>query len=312
MSLSAKTRGWLKRNADISLKGKTVVVTGANSGVGYKTAETMAYLGADVILACRNPQRADAARAALAEEYPESAISVMALDLADFASIDAFVSRVEEQRVDIDAFVNNAGVFHQPGKKTKDGFDLVIGTNYFGVYYLSERLLPYLATLPHEVAYINTVSLVYRTAKIDYDDFYCAKRYRPVPVYSRSKLCLAKYSYYLAKKLEGSNIRVYMNHPGIALTPLGLNAVGQKYARFANVASHLFNSPEKSSLAVAYILSHRLPAGSVVGPVRGYYGWGYPKPNRVSRKATTGAERLIAFTDGEIRRMAPAADTRRA
>ena len=132
MSLSPKTIAWLKRNADISLKGKTVVVTGANSGVGFKTAETMLYLGADVIMACRNLQRANAARDVLAAGYPGSAVSVMELDLADLSSIDAFVGEIRRRGTDIDVFVNNAGVFHQPGRKTKDGFDLVIGTNWFG------------------------------------------------------------------------------------------------------------------------------------------------------------------------------------
>ena len=300
MSLTAKTRSWLGKNVDIVLKGKTAVVTGANSGVGYKIAETLLYLGANVILACWNPQRAKAAQDALAAEYPDSEVSVLTLDLADFSSIDAFVSAMEGQGIDIDVFVNNAGVFHQPGKKTRDGFELVIGTNYIGVYYLTERLLPYLSSLPHDVIYINTISLVHRIARIDYEDFYYTNGYRPLPVYSRSKLCLAKYSWYTAKKLEGSNVRMYMSHPGIAITPLGINAVGPKYAKAARFVAPLFNSPEKSSLSVAYILSHSLPVGSTVGPVRGFYGWGYPKLNRTSRKAKTGAEELIAFTEKEI------------
>ena len=120
----AKTRTWLKKNADISLRGKTVVVTGANSGVGYKTAETMLYLGAKVILACRNPEKAEAARSALAAEYPESEITVLKLDLADLSAIEAFVAQIRAQAIDIDVFVNNAGVLHPPVKETKDGFIL--------------------------------------------------------------------------------------------------------------------------------------------------------------------------------------------
>ena len=304
MSLTADTKSWLKKNADISLHGKTVVVTGANSGVGYKTAETMLYLGAHVILACRNRQRAEAARDTLASEYPGAEVSVMALDLADFASIDSFVSTIREQRVDIDVFVNNAGVFHQPGKKTKQGLDLVLGTNYFGVYYLTERLLPYLTSLPHKVTYINTISLAHKFATLGYKDFYFTKKYRSVPVYSRSKLCLAKYTWYTARKLEGGPVRMYMNHPGIAITPLGMNAVGARYARYEKVANHFFNSPEKSSLSIAFILSHDFPAGSIAGPVKGFGGWGYPKRNRIRHRVKTGAEELIAFTENEIKRVA--------
>lgn len=300
MSLTTRTKNWLKKNAGISLKGKTVVVTGSNSGVGFKTAETMLYLGADVILACRNPKRANDARSTLAAEYPESDISVMALDLADFSSIDAFVKKIKEQGTDIDIFVNNAGVFHQPGKQTKDGFELVIGTNYYGVYYLTENLLPYLLSLPHKVIYINTISLIHKFAKIKYQDFYYTKKYRDLSVYASSKLCLAKYTYHTAKRLEDSNVLMYMNHPGIALTPLGLNAVGPKVAKLEKVFRHFFNSPEKSSLSVAYILSHTLPAGTIVGPNKCLGGWGYPKVNHIYRKVKTGAQELIAFTKKQI------------
>ena len=300
MSLTAKTKKWIEKNAAISLKGKTVVVTGANSGVGYKTAETMLYLGASVILACRNIQRANEARNKLAAEYSESNVSVLLLDLADFSSIDAFVSKIKEQGIDIDVFVNNAGVLHQPGKKTKDGFELVIGTNYFGVFYLTEKLLPYMTSLPHDVVYVNTISLIHKVAKLEYDDFYYSTRYRTMPVYGRSKLCLAKYTYYTAKRMGGSNVRVYMNHPGTSITPMGLEMVGPKLAKSAERAKPFFNSPEKSSLSVAYILSHTFPAGSIVGPNKGFGGWGYPEVNRIYRKVTTGAEELIAFTEKEI------------
>ena len=300
MSLTTKTQNWIEKNAAISLKGKTVVVTGANSGVGYKTAETMLYLGASVILACRNIQRANEARNKLAAEYSESNVSVLLLDLADFSSIDAFVSKIKEQGIDIDVFVNNAGVLHQPGKKTKDGFEMVIGTNYFGVFYLTEKLLPYLTSLPHDVVYVNTISLAHKVAKLEYDDFYYSKRYRTMPVYARSKLCLAKYTYYTAKRLEDSNVRMYMNHPGTSITPMGLDMVGPRLAMSAELAKPFFNSPEKSSLSVAYILSHTFPIGSIVGPNKGFGGWGYPVVNRIYRKVTTGAEELIAFTEREI------------
>ena len=302
MSLSAKTKKWLKNNADISLKGKTVVVTGANSGVGFKTAETMLYLGAHVILACRNPQRAVDARKALAAEYPDSTVTVMLLDLADFSSIDAFVSAIQQQGIDIDVFVNNAGCFHQPGKKTKDGFDMVIGTNYLGTYYLTEKLMPYLLSLQHEVTYVNTVSIINKIARVGYKDFYFTKgKHRSIAKYGRSKICLTKYTSALAKKYEGSNVCVYMNHPGITLTPLGLNAVRKGIADFATaLLTPFFNTNEKSSLSVAYILSHTLPAGSIVGPNKCFGGWGYPTVNRILKKVKTGAKELIAFTEKEI------------
>ena len=90
-----------------------------------------------------------------------------------------------------------------------------------------------------------------------------------------------------------------MDHPGIAITPLGVNAFGPVIAKLSRVVRPVFNSPEKSSLAVAYIAAHRVPAGSIVGPTKFFGGWGYPKINRVARKVKTGAEELIALTEKE-------------
>ena len=302
MSLADKTKHWLKENCNISLNGKTVLVTGANSGVGFKTAEIAVSLGADVILACRNMERAQEARLKLLCDYPEASISVMRLDLASLSSIEAFCEELEGSKVDIDAFVNNAGAFRQPGKKTADGFDLVIGTNYIGTYYLSERVLPYLSSLSHEVIYVNTISIIHKIASVDYADFYYERRkhYPTFPVYARSKLCLAKYTYAQAKRYAGSNVRILMNHPGMTLTPMGLNALGNGIKRLTGIVEALSNSPEKSALSLAYILSHEIPVGSIIGPNKGFGGWGYPETNRVGQRVKEGAEELIRFTNMEI------------
>ena len=302
MSLSDKTKRWLNKNCNISLKGKTILVTGANSGVGFKTAEIAVYLGADVILACRSKDRAAEARLALLHDYPGASVTVMHLDLASLSSIETFAEELQSSKADIDTFVNNAGVFRQPGEKTTDGFDLVIGTNYIGTYYLSERLLPYLSALPHEVVYVNTISIIHKIAKVDYEDFYYEreKRYHTFPVYARSKLCLARYTYALAQQYAGSNVRILMNNPGMTITPMGLNAFGNGCRRLAGIVGPLSNSPEKSALSLAYILSHDVPAGAIIGPNKGFGGWGYPEANRVGRRVREGAEELIRFTNREI------------
>ena len=302
MSLSEKTQTWLADNAVGSWRGKTVLVTGADSGVGFSTAEIAAFLGAKVILACRDPAKASAAKAALLKDYPGAAIGLMRIDLASLASIRSFVRELSENGADIDVFVNNAGVFRQPGKTTEDGFDLVIGTNYIGAYYLTELLLPVLAALPHEVFYINTISLIHKAAAVKYDDFYCSRHYNDLAVYARSKLCLAKATYALAQRYKNSGLHICMNHPGITITPLALHAVSGRAAGWALKLAPLFNAPEKSALSAAYILSRNVPAGSIVGPSRGFGGWGYPGENHVCRKVKCGVEELIRFTDGEIRK----------
>lgn len=309
MSLSKKTIQWLKKHAPASLEGKTVLITGANSGIGFKETELMLYMGARVIMACRNLQKAGKARETLLQEYPNASITLMQLDMADFASIDRFVGAFIQEKMDVDFFVNNAGVFYQPKQKTKNGLELVIGTNYMGVYYLTEKLIPYLQSFPHEVGYVNTVSIIHKVAKIKYSDFYYEKKYKNFGAYARSKLCLARYSYALANRLQGSNLRVWMIHPGITMTPLGLNAFGGKVRGAANFARGLFNTPEKSALTLAYLVDGQTKTGSLIGPRVLFGGWGYPKKNRILRKAKVGINELIDFTNKEINRIQLVDDT---
>lgn len=298
MALKKRTVKWLGKNCRGSYKGKTVLITGANSGVGFKSAELMAFLGARVIMACRNKEKAAAAREELICACPDADITIMRLDLADIASIESFVERMKEEKTDIDVFLNNAGVFRKPGMKTKDGFDLVIGTDYIGAAYLTELALPYLETLPHEVIFINTTSIIHKLGSVDLDDF-CYNRkksYNGFAVYARAKLCLSKYTYYKAGQYEGRGVRVLMSHPGIAITPLGANAFGKTVSRLAGVLSWVFNSAETSALSLPFIMEKLPPAGSISGP-RGFInGWGLPSVNKTCRRVKTGGRELLEFT----------------
>lgn len=305
MSLSKQTRRWLSKNAPASFEGKTVLITGATGGVGLKSAEIMLYLKARVIMACRNREKADSIKSKLLSEYPDAQIDILSLDLANIRSIDAFVRQICEQKTDIDVFLNNAGVFHKPGEQTADGFDMVTGTNYLGVYYLTESILPYLMTLPHEVIYINTVSIIHKIAKNGFPDFCALNQKGDFSVYASSKLCLARYSFELSRHLINTNIRVVMSHPGITITPLALNAFGKTVGYFTKIAAVLFNSNEKSALSLAYIMSKDVAAGSITGPKKLFGGWGYPKPNKVIKKVKTGGSELIALTEKAIATIKP-------
>ena len=301
MSLSHKTIEWLRENCPADLKGKTAVVTGASSGIGLKTAEILLHLGAGVIMACRNTEKAENAAKNLLSEYPDAKISVMRLDLADLSSVDNFIAELAGSGRDIDVFVNNAGTFRSDGRLTKDGFGLVLGTNWIGFYRLSEKLLPYLAELRHRVTVVNTVSIVCGIAReIDYGDFWLSRRYSDLAAYSRSKLCVAKYTLEEARKYSGTEVGIYMIHPGVSITPLTQNAYGKTVGSLAGRFRRLFNSPERSALPLFYILGHRPDRGSLIGP-RAFFGFfGFPSVNRIPRKAKTGAVGLAEFTDKEI------------
>lgn len=292
MSLTQKTINFISKECNCSLTGKTVLITGANSGVGFKTAETMIYLGAAVIMACRNQKKAEEARNQLLADYPAADIKIMTLDIADLSSIDAFVKVLPE----VDVFVNNAGIFHHPHQLTKDGFELIIGTNYLGTYYLCEKVLPIIEKWNREVVYINTISIVHRSAHVNLEKFYSNRN-----AYSRSKLCLARYTNHLIEKYKDSNIKIYMNHPGISATPIASSIFGGLHT-LAKIFP--INSAEKSSLSVAWILANDVPAGSVVGPNKFIAGgWGYPEINKKCKRASQDIEPLLEFSAKEISRV---------
>ena len=303
MSLTEQTKKWIRKNCLKSFEGKTVVITGANSGVGFKEAETLVFLGAKVIMACRNLQKAENARNILLSEYPGAVIQIMELNIADFSSINKFVQEVINQSLKIDMFINNAGIFHMTHQKTKDGFELVLGTNYLGTYQLTEKILPYLEQTGYPVKYVNTVSVIHKIGSVKYDDFYFSKKYNNFLVYARSKLCLAKYTWYISQKYKKSTVQVLMNHPGITITPLGVNAFGSFIGKLADFAKFIFNSPEKSALSAALILSRDFESGSIVGPGKLFGGWGYPKLNHISPKVKTGGKELVEFTESECKQL---------
>src|SRR5260221_525693 len=120
--------------------GRTVVVTGANSGIGYVAARELARHGAHVVLACRSPERGETALATLREEVPDVTVELAALDLAALSSVRAFADTLDVERLDL--LVNNAGIMAIPRSTTADGFETQFGTNHLGHFALTGLLLP--------------------------------------------------------------------------------------------------------------------------------------------------------------------------
>jgi NAD(P)-dependent dehydrogenase (short-subunit alcohol dehydrogenase family) len=189
--------------------GRTFVVTGANSGLGASTARELAAHGASVILACRNVAKAERVAATI-----PGATEVRPLDLSDLASIRAFAATVEH----VDVLANNAGVMAIPESRTKDGFEMQIGTNYLGHFALTGLLLPKLAD-----RVVTVSSGAHRIGRINLDDLnWHTRRYRRWAAYGQSKLADLMFAYELQRRLssDGSAIRSLAAHPGYASTDL--------------------------------------------------------------------------------------------
>ena len=278
--LTDKTIGYINGHCG-SLSGKTIVVTGANSGIGYKATEELVFLGARVIMACRSIPKAQTARESLLKDHPEAHIEIRHLDLAGKTSIEAFADGLIKDNIDIDAFVSNAGIFRIQGR-TEDGEDIVMGTNFTGTIYIVERLLPYLESLPHKVKITFTTSISYVLGERSLTEDY--SKMSALRLYATSKLRLTRYALNLDESLKGSNVEVILTHPGISITPIADKAFSKTFMKIAHPLGRLLiQSPEKSALAVPYVLSNDVESGNIYGPNGFLCGWGYPERNR--RKA---------------------------
>jgi len=149
--------------------GKTVIVTGANTGIGYHMVKALASKGANVIMACRSLDKANTARTEILKAVPEASIVVEELDLADLENIESFGQRITKNHGHIDTLINNAGVMIPPQSTTVDGFELQIGTNHFGHFALTSHLMPLLTAAP-QPRVVTLSSIAHWAGQIDLQD----------------------------------------------------------------------------------------------------------------------------------------------
>jgi NAD(P)-dependent dehydrogenase (short-subunit alcohol dehydrogenase family) len=208
--------------ADIpNLSGKTIIVTGGNSGIGYEASLQLAGKGARVVLACRDQTKAKAAANAIRAVHPNAIVDVMSLDLASLASVRAFAEAFHAQQRALDVLCNNAGVMALPYRKTADGFEMQFGTNHLGHFALTAHLLDLLRATPG-ARVVNVSSGAHRAGWIRFDDLQWQQGYRKWLAYGQSKLANLLFTYELQRRLAAANVAVMSVacHPGYAATNL--------------------------------------------------------------------------------------------
>ncbi len=203
------------------LSGKTMIVTGGNSGIGYRAALQLAAVGADTILACRDLKRAGAAAEAICEAHPDARVEAMELDLASLASIRRFAAEFTRTRDRIDVLCNNAGVMALPQRETADGFEMQLGTNHLGHFALTGVLLEQLLTTPGSRV-VSVSSTFHKPGKINFDDLQSERSYSKWGAYAQSKLANLLFTYELQRRLaaKGASTIAVACHPGYASTNL--------------------------------------------------------------------------------------------
>jgi NAD(P)-dependent dehydrogenase (short-subunit alcohol dehydrogenase family) len=205
-------------------------VTGANSGIGWETALELARAGAEVILTARTRAKGEDAVDRIRRELPQATVRFELLDLASQRSVRAFAAKVNGG-AKLDLLVNNAGVMRIPRRQvTEDGFEMQLGTNYFGPFALTVLLLPALqrASSPR-VTTVSSGAANMGLKKINFDDLQWEKSYRPWKAYCQSKLADLMLMLELARRSKASGIRLVSNaaHPGYARTNLQTSGPGR-------------------------------------------------------------------------------------
>ena len=270
---------WTARNLP-PLEGRTFVVTGANSGIGLVAARELARAGGRVVLAVRDVSKGERAAASI-----PGTVEVKPLDLADLASVREFA---ESWDGPLDVLVNNAGVMAVPEGRTKDGFEMQIGTNHLGHFALTNLLLP---NVRDRVVTIS--SPAHRMGGLDLDDLNWEKRrYQRWRAYGQSKLCNLLFTLELQRRAAatGSGLRAVAAHPGYAAT----NLQSRTGSRLQNAVMAVGNrvlaqSDEMGALPTLYAATEDVPGGAYVGPDGFHEQRGHPKLVGRSSAASDGA-----------------------
>ncbi len=207
--------------ADIDLSGRTVFITGANSGLGQETARAMAARGAHVIMAGRDQDKLDASVAAIRTDQPQAALDTITLDLGSLESIRAATSRARQRFDKIDLLINNAGVMATPFLHTADGFEMQFGTNHLGHFAMTAELMP-LIERGSAQRIVNLSSRGHFMGQVDFADPHFARRpYDPWAAYGQSKTANVLFTVGLEARYAVLGIHAYAVHPGGIETNLG-------------------------------------------------------------------------------------------
>ncbi len=271
------------------LYGNIAVVTGANSGIGRETTRALAAKGAQVVMACRDMEKAASAADDIRSTHPDAQLDLMQLDLSNQASIHQFADTFNQRYDQLNLLINNAGIMVPPYGTTADGFEQQFGTNHLGHFALTGLLLDTLLHTPRSQI-VTVSSMVHRQGSIDFDDLQWERRpYKAFAAYGQSKLANLLFTYELQRKLAlaGADTIAVAAHPGWSNTGLQQNS---------SIFSSLNRWFAQSAAQGAWPSLYAATAPDVAGGA--YYGpggfmeiWGHPK--RVS-SSSRSHDRVVA------------------
>jgi len=238
-----------------NMRGKVVIVTGANSGIGKATAAQLSDLGATVVLACRCKERGKAALDELSC-VDGRCFDLMRLDLADLDNVRAFAAAFAKKYDHLDALINNAGVLGRHRAETKQGFELSFGVNYLGAFLLTMLLLPLLEK-SEQGRVVMMTSIAHGWGDVRFNDLNYKRGYNRFAAYGHSKLCCLLITRSLAEKLRarGSLVTINAVHPGIVATDIVVNRANDRFRWVASLMKVLFMTSSEGAKTSVFLAS---------------------------------------------------------
>ena len=234
-----------------SMAGKVCMVTGANSGIGKATALGLANIGATVVMVCRSQERGEAALTEIKQKSSSDRIFLLLADLASQAAIRRLAEDFKSQYSALHVLINNAGIIPRKRQVTVDGFETQFAVNHLAPFLLTNLLLDTLkSSAPARI--VTVTSDMHRGASISFDDLQSVGSYRPVRVYSETKLANVLFTYELARKLQGTKVTANCLHPGMVATKLLADGIGIPRP-LTSTTKLIGSSPEKGAKTSIYL-----------------------------------------------------------
>ena len=261
-----------------SIKGKTVVITGATSGIGLETARQLAADGARIVLVARNPQKAEATREEILSLGAGTTCDIILGDLSLMADVRRVAAAIDERYSHIDVLINNAGLYLAQRVETQEGFETTFAVNHLAPFLLTRLLWDKLAAAG-SARVINVTSGAHFVGRLDWDDLQGARRYSPIRAYSAAKLANIMFTYELVRRTGKRGITVNCLHPGMVATNFAQDK-GGLLGILAAVFSVFLLSARKGAETTIYLAS-----SPDVGEITGSYF--YQSRRRRSSKAST-------------------------
>jgi retinol dehydrogenase 12 len=245
------------------MHGKVCVVTGATSGIGLVTAETLARQGATLVVVGRNPERGAATVSRIQQETGNAAVELMVADLSAQAQVRRLASEIQHRFARLDVLVNNAGALFERRQLSQDGIEMTFALNHLA-YFLFTNLLLDALKASASARIVNVSSEAHRRARLDFADLQGQHRYSGWRAYARSKLANILFTYELARRLEGTGIVANALHPGLVATNFGRNNRSLTAMLF-RVLQLAAISPEEGAQTIIYLATSPEVEGSTGG-----------------------------------------------